>query len=690
MKYTKTSKWLALFLVVTMVASLLPAFFSFAQDAPIDSEFEAALTKEAGNLAIDASVISQYGAHNDGNWEWHEDNLHDGTTNYTDNGSQIGNGGYHTNPSVMVNNAGLGDQKHTEWVGYDLGAPTAINTVVLYPCRDQDGVCHSFPNTFDIDVSTNGTDWMTVYHAGDYKTPTFGPQTFSFEEVTVQYVRVNVLGPSLDYNNKYYVKFSEIAVYALDNAEPYCPNLATDATVTSSPCHIDGSVWQLYMINDGNRYNFSTTVWDYGQYVGWHTSTQVAQNEDAWIAFDLGEVTKVDRVVVVPATERWKYGPQADGSFHDALALPTTIKVETSNDGIEWTEATTLTEMPTVYEPITLNFAPVEAQHVRVYMTRTSHVKLSEIEIYDSTVSKIPGQKEELPVVTTPDVNLAPSGKVVFSSQITSGGWMPNALNNGIVDLEGGFTSQAVASAWVGYEFETLVTINKLVLYSAMPLGDDLGVWSGIPKSFTVDYSVDGLNWTTVAAVTNATVPYDQEAVTVSFEAVNAKIIRVSSTELYPKVTDGGRTYIQLAEMEAWYTENATELATNDTVSAYLQTKPATDENGAFVKGFEDLRIVLVADVAKLAEIKTATVTITFELAEGGTKTLTRVLGGAGNQYSLYKSIAAAGETYTAAEGCAIFGNVITDIPVDAYTALSIEIVDNDDPSNIIYQGYTG
>ena len=80
----------------------------------------------------------------------------------------------------------------------------------------------------------------------------------------------------------------------------------------------------------------------------------------------------------------------------------------------------------------------------------------------------------------------------------------------------------------------------------------------------------------------------------------------------------------------------------------------------------------------------------TFELAEGGTKTLTRVLGGAGNQYSLYKSITAAGETYTAAEGCAIFGNVITDIPVDAYTALTIEIVDNDDPSNIIYQAYTG
>ncbi|MBR2986617.1 MAG: discoidin domain-containing protein [Clostridia bacterium] len=692
MKYTRRIKCLSMLLALLLTATMLPAVFSFAaeEEARVDAQYEAALTKEAGNLAISATVISQYGAHDDANWEWHVDNLHDGTTNYTDNGSKIGNGGYHSNPHIQVNNAGLGAQKHTEWVGYDLGAPTAINTVVIYPCRDEDGICHSFPNTLDIDVSTNGTDWMTVYHAGDIKTPEFGPQTFSFEEVTARYVRVNVLGPNPDYFGMYYVKFSEIAVYALDNAEPYCPNLATDATVTSSPHHADGSVWQLFMINDGNRYNFSTTVWDYGQYVGWHTSTQVPLNEDAYIAFDLGEKTKVDRVVVHPATERWKYGVQGDGSFVDNLALPTSIKIEASDDGVTWSELTVLSEMPAVYEPITLNFTPVEAQHIRVYMTRTNHIKLSEIEIYDTSVQKVPGQKEELPVVTTPDVNLALNGKVVFSNQITSGSWTPNALNNGIVDVEGGFTSAGTESAWVGYEFDTLVTVNKLVLYSAAVFGDDYGVWSGIPKVFTVDYSTDGLNWTTVATVTNPVVPEDQNALTVSFEPVNAKIIRINGTSLYPKASDGGRTYIQLAEMEAWYIEDATELSSENAISAYLQSKPATDSEGNVIVDTSDLRLVLVGNLEKLSGITSATVTVTFDLVGGGTKTLTRVLGGAGNQYSLYKSITAAGEVYTAAEGCVIFGNVITDIPNGDYTAITIEIVDNNDASNVIYQGYTG
>ena len=561
---------------------------------------------------------------------------------------------------------------------------------MVYPCRDKDGVCRSYPNTLDIEVSTNGVDWLPVYHAGDIKTPEFGPQTYTFEEVTVQYVRVHALGPNVDINNKYYVKFSEIAVYALDNAEPYCPNLAVDATVTSSPYHADGAVWQLYMINDGNRYNFSTTVWDYGQYVGWHTSTLVSQSEDSWIAFDLGEVTKVDRVVVVPATERWKHGVQADGSYKDELYIPTTIKVEASDDGAQWSELTTFTSMPTSYEPITIDFTATEARHIRVYMTRTTHLKLSEIEIYDTSVEKIPGQKEELPVVTTPNVNLAPNGTVVFSNQITSGGWSPNGLNNGVIDAEGGFTSAGTATAWVGYEFDTLVTVNKLVLYSAFISDADAGVWSGIPKTFTVDYSTDGLNWTTVATVTNAICPSHQDAVTVSFEAVNAKIIRINGLELYPKASDGGRTYIQLAEMEAWYVEDATELTTNDTVSAYLQSKPSTDTDGNTVKGYSDLRIILVGDLTKLSSVQSATVTVTFDLVDGGTKTLTRVLGGANNQYSLYRKITAAGETYVAAENCAIFGNVITNIPDGDYSAITIEIVDNDDASNVIYQGYTG
>ena len=145
-------KWLAIVLAVCMLAALLPAFLSFAEER-VDAEYEAALTQEAGNLAIGAAIISQYGAHNDGNWGWSINNLNDGTTNYTGVGGQIGNGGYHTNPG-----AGLQGGKHSEWVGYDFGAPTEFNTVVLYPCRESDGKVHSFPNTFSVQISSNNID----------------------------------------------------------------------------------------------------------------------------------------------------------------------------------------------------------------------------------------------------------------------------------------------------------------------------------------------------------------------------------------------------------------------------------------------------------------------------------------------------------------------------------------------------
>ncbi|MBR2986616.1 MAG: discoidin domain-containing protein [Clostridia bacterium] len=693
---TRKTKWLSILLAATMLLSLLPVFASFAAEGEYE-ENPASLTKENGNLAIDASVISQYGAHNDAGWLWDIERIHNGSMDSVNNGGQIGNGGYHSNPGMQLESTWGRERNHSEWVGYDFGEPKTFDTVVMYPCRDGDGICHAFPNTFTFDVSANGTDWVTVKFVGDFQKPAFGPLTFQFEEVTAQYIRFNALSLNKDVNNAYYLKFSEFAVFNTDYVPaPENPNHALNATVTSSACHFDPGSWWMEAINDGNRYNVNQSAIndrkDFGQYVGWHTGTGSPLNEDAWIAFDFGEAKKVDRVVVMPGTERYVHGYQADGTFNDALYVPTSIKIESSADGSNWSELTTLSSVPTTYGPIVIDFAATETQYIRVYMTRTTHVKLSEIEVIDTTTTV--GGDEEETVVTTPDVNLALGAKPFYSSVIlVPGSWSPEQLNNGIVEADGGFTTGKLTSTnqgFVGLEFPNPTTLNKVILTACKTNEGDIGTWSGLPKTFKLEYSPDGLNWYLLSEVTQATVPASHAVLELSFNTVVAKFIRVNATDLYAKTSDFNEKYIQLAEMEAWYTEKSTELSTDDTVSAYLQTKPATDNDGALVKGYEDLRIVLVGNVEKLADIKSATVTVTFELTDGGTKTLTRVLGGAGNQYSLYKSITAAGEVYTAAEGCAIFGNVITDIPTDAYTALSIEIVDNDDASNVIYQGYTG
>ncbi len=99
--------------------------------------------------------------------------------------------------------------------------------------------------------------------------------------------------------------------------------------------------------------------------------------------------------------------------------------------------------------------------------------------------------------------------------------------------------------------------------------------------------------------------------------------------------------------------------------AAYLQKREG--------EGKEDLRVVLLADVAKLSEWETVEVTVTFTLANGGKKTLKGTLGGGGEDaYQLFRRVTAAGAGYRAAEGCALFGQVITGIPVGDYTGVTV------------------
>ncbi len=664
-------------LAVAMLAVMLPSFMlTAAESEPSYEEAPESLTAAAGNLAIGATPISQYSAHADGNWSWDINLINDGTMNSTFFEEQIGNGGYHTGPSHMIGQNAIGTTPHSEWVGYDFGEAKTFNTVTVYPCRDSDGICNAMPHTLDIDISANGVDWVNVYHAGDIATAGLQAYTFTFASVTARYVRVNGYVSSTDANGAYYMKLSEIAVFSSDTAM-ICPNLALDAKLETSAWHPGDTTWQQSYINDGNRYNLSLTGFDYGQYTGWHTATN-AYGNDGYITYDFEEAKKFDKVVIIPATERYHFR----GNGADNLYLPSKFTVQVSDDNATWSDVAVLDTMPTEYAPIELTFTAVEARYVRIYMAASGGaVKLSEIEVYDSTNMVAAGGEKDETVVTKPNTNMALEGEVVYSSIITSGDvWQPQYLNDGITDSLGGFTTAAVGSAWVGYTFEHLTTVNKVVLYSAGVTGDDIGVWSGIPKSFSVEYTVDGLNWTTVATVTNTTVP--EGPVTVSFDAVNVKTIRVNSSDLYPKATDGGRTYVQLAEMEVWNTDASTELKATGTLSAYIQTRPDAD-----VADNHDLRMVLVANHEAIKNYAYLTVTMTFDLAEGGQKSFTRTLGGANSDYELYKSITAGGEVYTAAEGNVIFGNIVTDIPNGAYTGISLSVVDQS--GNIVYEGTT-
>lgn len=699
MTYTKTTKGLAILLAVCMLAVMLPAFLSFAATTPgpYDESFVAdpdtawnEKISASDNLALGAIVSSQYGAHDDSNWSWNATYLTDGTTNYTyklDIGEtwQVGNGGYHSYPHTAYGNSGLAAINHEEWITIDMGELKTFTTVELYPCRDGDGICRAFPNTFDVDVSVDGTNWLNVAHVGNvkYEAGEYAPTIVQFDEVTAQYVRVNVFSMSRDINGKFFVKLSELAVFNRARDAAYCPNYALDAELSHSDAH-HGGYWVPASISDGNRYNVNfdhANQKDFGQYVGWHTTTAPG-TDPAWVAFTFEEAKKVDRVMVWPSTELYTEGG-AQG-----LYLPTSFVIQTSTDGAEWNDVTTFSDIPATYQPITIDFDAVTTQYIRVYMPRTGAIKLSEIEVYDSTALVLPEVDDT--IIEERDVNLALNADPIYCGVTPAAGWDPSYLNNGILEDAGFTTNENPATPYVGYRFEHKTKLNKIVLYSSLSNApEDLGAWSGVPKCFTVEYTVDGLVWNTATAVANTTPPAAHEALEIVFGEIVAKEVRINASELYPKLSDLNKKYIQLSEMEVWYTDAEATLAKPDVISTYLQTRASKDGEGNVVAGYSDLRVVLVGNLEALATVGSATVTLTFELDGVVVKTLTKQLGGADNDYIFYKSITADGEVYTAADGSAIFGNIITDIPDGAYDALSLTVVDNADPSNILYSGST-
>ena len=153
----------------------------------------------------------------------------------------------------------------------------------------------------------------------------------------------------------------------------------------------------------------------------------------------------------------------------------------------------------------------------------------------------------------------------------------------------------------------------------------------------------------------------------------------VSCAPVYIWVWNDGCTRelinIQLAEMQV-YNNRAEELTCEETFEAHFQTR-ASGENA------HDARIILLTKPELLEAYDKVDVAITFTLTDGGTKVINGTLGGAASDYTLYKRITAGADLYKAAEGAAIFGNIVTDIPNGAYTNVSVTITNG---SDVLYE----
>ncbi len=159
------------------------------------------------NLAAGKAVTASSAA-NSPDYGWSIDRLTNGDRKDVNKDGEYA--GYTSSSNTGAN--------HTEWVTVNLGAVMAINQVVCYASTPTPAVANSgycFARDFEIQISTDGTNWTTVYAEKDHEIPSWGPLAFDFETVDAQYVRfyATSLNPKATDGGRYYLQLCEMEIY---------------------------------------------------------------------------------------------------------------------------------------------------------------------------------------------------------------------------------------------------------------------------------------------------------------------------------------------------------------------------------------------------------------------------------------------------------------------------------------------
>jgi hypothetical protein len=100
----------------------------------------------------------------------------------------------------------------TQWAQVDLGGPSLISQVTLYPRDDAPNTGLGFPSAFTIQISTDGTTWTTVASQSSYPRPGAGGKVFGFGAARAQYVRVTGTQLTADPFGTYYMQLAGMSV----------------------------------------------------------------------------------------------------------------------------------------------------------------------------------------------------------------------------------------------------------------------------------------------------------------------------------------------------------------------------------------------------------------------------------------------------------------------------------------------
>jgi hypothetical protein len=128
--------------------------------------------------------------------------------------ANLTNGTHHTDlwNSSGWSSAGSTSPNTTQWAQVDLGGPSLISQVTLYPRDDTPNTGLGFPTAFTIQVSPDGTNWTTITSQSSYPRPGAGGQVFGFATTTARYVKVTGTQLTADPFGTYYMQLAGISV----------------------------------------------------------------------------------------------------------------------------------------------------------------------------------------------------------------------------------------------------------------------------------------------------------------------------------------------------------------------------------------------------------------------------------------------------------------------------------------------
>lgn len=157
---------------------------------------EIEIYRTRNNVAFNQTVTTSSSFESNSSWDM--DKITDGIREQT---------GWSSNNDTSTN--------HIEWIQIDLGEGKSFSKIELIPRNDDDDTGYGFPIDFIVQVSSNGSDWITVVTQTGYSKPTGEAQVFTFDLQNARYMKVT--GTNLRQNpydsNLYRMQFADIEIY---------------------------------------------------------------------------------------------------------------------------------------------------------------------------------------------------------------------------------------------------------------------------------------------------------------------------------------------------------------------------------------------------------------------------------------------------------------------------------------------